>query len=233
MCKHACNDCPMDDTATTPSDLYEVHITVKIPSDKQLYHDKSYFVSNFVINCNGLGGKAVYLDLSVAEDLMYTGRINGDINTVKSKTEVLITRLACLGYNVIRYKVETVMNNPVIDQYRAEPFVMFDLGGDTIADGYYETHIAVATDDNQLLRKWMQSEYEFLPKTHVSKNMLKAGVTMMTMRSPCTLERHEHLSHVQDVTNALSGGGWYVTKVMNEFVLFDSNLIHDNDWTSQ
>lgn len=84
---------------------------------------------------------------------------------------------------------------------------------------YFESHLAISNPDENLLIKGL----------HKSKNKLKTGVQMMTLRKD-NISLEEFKSMVEVYKNKLTKLGYIVEKIIIEYCLFDSNEKLDNLW---
>lgn len=199
-----CDDCPFVGLKTPP-DVHEIHVTISAPKQIKLFRQF----------CEDNGWKAIILDLATTKlDVMITTRYRGEENGALELSEGIVERSRDAGYHVLRRKIETSLTNP----------------GATIAqnEDYFETHLSVKVDNDQQVR--MLREIPFVKEvTHVSRNLFKENVIMITTRTYNEINLH-HISKVHKLKNAVNQAGFRVNRVINEFCWFDSNQRHDKEW---
>lgn len=206
-----CDDCPFLDP-NIPADLHEIHITIDQPDNP--------FVA-FQDMCQFLGVKPVMLDLNgTMKDIMTTSRYRGREDDALRHAEWIASQLKLNGYNVIRIKIETTLTNPIAVRCQN--------------DGYYESHIALnmKAEDKPALIELIDLFKEIgVHGIHVSNNVFKENVQMLTVRSYKGYADW-HQNKVGVLMVSLHDNNYDVKKIIHEYCWYDSNLNHDERWTN-
>jgi hypothetical protein len=197
---------------------YEFHITVS-----------ALDLDKFKADCAELGFKPVVLELQdakngeVFQDVQTTTRcMLKDDNAAYSKLNDLMNLLSRKKYGIQRTKIETSGTHPWAAS--ATPDNMYE-------HTYFESHIRVRCWDKALT--YLQSLAKVMD-FHVSRNILKKiddthFYIMLTKRSHSdTWENFER--NIKTANHILNKCDFETDKVEVEFVLFDSNVNHDNRW---
>lgn len=182
--------------------LYEIHLTIPHTED----------IEGFKSICKTLGVKPIVLDLdSKMVDYMTSSTFSGTESEVYDHTVKLKSQLKNSGYEVIRTKIETTLLNPIADV--------------CTESNYYETHIAVNMNVSE-----KDSLKEALKYTdaHVSNNMFKTDVQMITIRS-YEGNKGDHINMVDLILEGLDDK-FKIDKVIHEYCIYDSNVNHDAAW---
>lgn len=201
-----CEDCPFVGIKTPP-DVHEIHVTVAVPNQVELFRQF----------CKDNGWKAIVLDLATTKlDVMITARYRGEENGALELCESIVQKSRDAGYNVIRRKIETSLTNPGASVARNED--------------YFETHLSIYVDSRDQV-ELLRSIPKVKELAHVSRNMFKENVIMVTIRSYDCINL-EHISKVYQLQSAIKDAMFRVNRVINEFCWFDTNVEHDKEWLS-
>lgn len=204
MCKIACDDCAFDAAKIIPADMHEFHITVA-PANPDVFKH----------NCEALGLKPIVLDLGVGTDMMATGRFEGNKEDAFKYASNYVIRILLLGYTIIRLKIEASPTNTEVNPI------------------YYETHIAVHIDEINCVER-LKEGFRHAGFLHISRNMFKSDVQMITIRSICNFQTREyHDEKVKSTLETLDYLGYKVKKVINELAWLDTNVNHDTAWLAE
>lgn len=195
---------------------YEIHVTVKIPGNVELFKDI----------CDRIGVKPIVLDLAVQEgkimDVMTSSVHYGDNRSAYLEMKRISTELLKNGYIIEREKVETVPWHP------AAP-----TGDGKMPEGcYFEAYIncIVDEDSDRTLKSIIKA---FVPTVHLSKNYFKKledgrFVRMVTLRlNNCNYECFE--AKLNDLKNILKSNIEF-NKIVTEFAIYDTKISHDDKW---
>lgn len=204
-------------------DNYELHITIKVSNE--------FNIEQFKKNCQELNLKPIIIELQnqkgikVGEDIMTSSRYFCTLLRIYSKALELSALLEAKGYNVFRIKIETDENN--ILAYHKDSVFNKPLD----PNFYYECHIEIETNTEGL------SILENIAKDHnchLSKNAFKKldnnkFINMMTYRD---YENHyeDYKDKLETIVNKIKSKGFKVGKMDIEYAIFDTNLIHDDNW---
>lgn len=180
---------------------YEIHITVK-------------HTPHFKNICDALNIKAITIELNTSHHLddMTSVKFFGTDVEALSEVDRIKYLLQANGCVVIREKIETVPWHHLAPQTN-------DCVGHK---NYFECHLNIHTNDRLILKMIMP------PNTHISKNTTKKDTLMVTYRN--YTNRHKFESELADIKNKLLMHKYIIDKEIIEFVLYDSNVQHDNNW---
>jgi hypothetical protein len=203
---------------------YEIHITVKdAPSYEQFRED-----------CSKIGVKPIVLDLhtksdGIINDVMTSFTCKASGAALVEVVETQVGHLQDMGYNVVRYKIETVPWHTHAHYHRN-------------STNYFEAHVPYPLQEGEL--EDMRALVKNVKGVHMSRNAFKAssdGLTtyMFTIRDNETTHRGFE-SQLYDLQNTLMQ---FAIKTDNakaqgilqkrhdiEWAIFDSNVSHDNNW---
>lgn len=202
---------------------FEMHVTVKLPPER---------VHHFIDLCDfDIGVKPIVIDLDVPEgemrDVMTSSTIFGDNHRAMHELTRISELLERHGYMVVRKKIETVPWHPNAPQTY----------GDVMPKNcYFESHIPILihTDGVNNLRILTK-----LIGLHLSRNAFKKIddqgniVIMATLRMDNT--DHDHfVAFVNNARESLNKMGYKIVegRVVIEFAIYDTNVSHDEKWTS-
>lgn len=203
---------------------FEIHVTVKVPDDIQLYKE----------DCMAIGVKPIVIDMEVMKDVMTSSIHMGSNRSCYEEMVRISENLRLRGYDVVREKIETVPWHPAAPSNKSWlPKPSY------IKDSYFESHLAIKLHENKLsaLRDRIGKT-----KGHLSKNAFKKYDNgyikmMVTFREPATgtgVGTYEMFdSYVKDMSAMLSIGGFNVEKEIIEFAIYDTNVSHDTKWIEQ
>lgn len=198
---------------------YEIHITVDNAPDGETFREI----------CKVINVKAVMLDLqtrssTLIRDVMTSSTICTNLSGAHSEAQRIVCALQAHGLMAIRRKIETVPWNPMC----------LELTG---SDNYFESHISVRLRPHMGDRhvNTIQDVCKELG-LHLSSNIYKADsngvVYMATLRLFGVTSTAFH-DHVIEILRMLKQQAIDVDSHVNEFVVFDSNVAHDDAWTSR
>ena len=168
-----------------------------------------------------IGVKAITLDLnSNLKDQMTSSKFFGSYEEVQVEVQRIHRGLEFYGYQVIRTKIETVPWHPDA-MISSEP---------RLNKKYLEAHLGIRCDLNRIKElQTITDAYGIHMSRNVFKNFGKYFVIMATLRdSNCSPE--EFNDDVQDIVRTLQEHDFELEKVQQEFVIFDSNVTHDDLW---
>jgi hypothetical protein len=203
---------------------YEFHITVS-----------ALDLEKFKQDCQDLGMRYVILELQDAnsgeffQDVQTTYREQlQDDEAAFVKSEGLQQSLRDRGYDVVRSKIEAAPNHPdVIKAY---------LNGKFREGSYFESHLRVKINDDVVQRPYID-KFAPIKRYHVSRNIYKridenSYKLMVTKRS-----NHPDITafkkDVSDLAKWLWAAGAIADKIEVEYVLYDSNIAHDDRWVGK
>lgn len=195
-----CETCPF--ISGTDKVYYEIHITVK-------------YDASFITYCKSNNIKVIdiYLGEGVPNQLMTSITESFDSYSACIKyVKDLFDLFTAKGYKVIRKKIETSPNNPIIALFNKE-------------DIYFESHFAVTNPDDDL---------NFIG-LHKSRNLLKKKdkhVQMLTYRHKGTTLDAFRLQ-VGHYEGMIREKGYNLDKVIIECCVLDSKEDLDAAWFSK
>jgi hypothetical protein len=191
---------------------YEVHLSVKT-DDVERFRDV----------CKELGVKPIIIDLqdhggsSQMRDVMTSQKIRGTFSRAADGASITSSMLLNYGYDVVREKIETTIDNPLISTTGALP-----------KGQYFEAHFAVKADPDD--NNWDRFAHHH--GLHMSRNPFKKlddgyVVQMLTLRAS-----RGTASDFDSVVNFIWNDLYPSEriKVEREYVLFDSNQAHEGSW---
>lgn len=193
---------------------FEMHLTVKNNQD-------SDFIDVFKIACDAIGVKPLIVELGdVGLDVMTSSRFEGNFLDALAHANTLANSLGVLGLDVIRTKIETAPWHPEA----ATPN----------NSQYFESHLAVEVEGDEKERELRTLSVE--SGCHTSRNAFKVypnyKVIMVTKRD-VNCSAPEFISSVDEVRKVLTDSDFKVGKPIVEFVIYDSNQAHDNEWVAE
>lgn len=168
--------------------------------------------------------KLVALDLNGTDDIMLTKRVMLEENTPMSN--LYENLLNDFPFHVIRIKIEC----PIL--YDFIPAIALK------SDQYFETHIElerITEVELSLVKTCINLRWKGM--VHLSRNKSKlydngSFNQMITIRNNHLLDIGLSTAYLlEDLDHAI--GNHHQRKVQHEFVIFDSNLNHDSNWTKQ
>ncbi len=201
------------DPVTRPI-VYEIHVTVK-----------NARVPEFQAACAALDVKSVLLELQREDhdslfDLMTSSTFRGEDQwDAQFKTLEIGTALTAKGFEVIRYKIETVPWHPAARKRKGD-------------NQYFETHLPItlrnATDAFGI--GYLANEFGL----HLSRNTFKknADGTQIVMATYRTFDDVDtFLERTHEIADAIRDAGFTLDKIISEFAIYDSKVEHDSVWT--
>lgn len=195
--------------------LYEIHVTVE-GSDSDV----------FIKDCKSIGVKPVLLHLQLSKDIIGDMMTSSTIDCESSYDAVaesyrVQNELYQRGHKVIRRKIETTLDNPIVKMRQ------FDMLS------YFETHIQIkCTDKDYDSLKSIAKIHD----SHLSRNAFKMNddgsqISMMTIRRH-NITKDEFIKDANLLLDTLNFALFDAPKAISEFVLYDTNEAHDDVWLS-
>ncbi len=195
---------------------YEIHVTVKRPSD----------IEKYKLDCLNIGVKPIVIDLENGNtDVMTSSKFYGDNRTSYEKVKEISKQLSFLDYTVLREKIETIPFHP------SAPSIKFK-NDKMPKDCYFESHIGVKI--NTVKEKEILSKISEKFNGHLSKNFFKkmedgTYIQMLTIRNYNTY--YEIFKQdIENCINDLKKFNFQTEKEIIEFSIFDTKVSHDFLW---
>lgn len=195
---------------------YEIHVTVKRPSD----------IDKYKMDCQSIQVKPIVLDLENGNgnitDVMTSSKFVGDNRGAYEKTMEISSFMRSMGYEVLREKIETIPWHPAAPTKK----------GEMPKDCYFESHVGVKV--NGLDNRDKLTVIAKLHNAHISRNFFKkldSGeyVLMLTLRDyDSTSELFKE--QVDSLLKALSSDNFEYEKEIIEFSIYDTKVSHDFNW---
>lgn len=195
---------------------YEIHVTVKRPSD----------IEKYKLDCQSIEVKPIVLDLENSNgnitDVMTSSKFYGDNRGAYEKVKEISKQLNDMGYDVLREKVETIPFHPAAPTKK----------GTMPKDCYFESHVGVKVTGDD--KRGKLTAIAKLHDAHISRNFFKkldSGeyVLMLTLRNYDT-SYEQFRTQVDRLLISLSSEGFEYEKEIVEFSIYDTKVSHDFNW---
>ena len=210
---------------------FEIHVTVEADSFLES-------ISEFKEDCKNIGVKPIVIDLeindgSIIKDVMTSSKFFGDNRGAYEESERIVRELKCMGYKVVRNKIESVPWHP------SAPVIS---NGKEIPNGcYFESHIGVIINNgekkslNYFVNDFLMNDVELSGTAKLSQNFFKKSndgskfVNMLTYRSN-NCGRATFQLEVETIKSLLEEYCYDYEKVEVEYAVYDTNVTHDAKW---
>lgn len=198
--------------------FYEIHVTVNTSE-----------ISRFISVCSNLNLKPIILHLQdqngnlVLQDVMTSSKFKGCDFSVNIHTMKIIRCLEKEKFNVVRNKIETSPTHPLVPTKINRKVIL--------TNNYFESHIRVLLNekDMSVLRN-ISSKLN----VHISKNIYKKEENGMIKMMASLRHHHGYLEdfseNVKNFVNVLQNNSMSTDKIEIEYILYDSNISHDDKW---
>lgn len=204
---------------------YEIHVTVK--------HDNSddQFNQRFADFCHNINVKPIILDLDdtsgkhVDTDCMTSSTYNSTDEEIIQLSSSLANQLQMAGFDVIRVKVETTPDHPLVSR------LLFE---DESKGHHLEHHFQLTIKPSEInelssICKQLELHLSRNIKKQFSINDINYWVIMATYRK-YKMSISQFDNKVTNILDTLKTFGIDVSKSNTEFCLFDTQNSHDNKW---
>ena len=193
---------------------YEIHITVKRPSD----------IEQYKLDCQTVEVKPIVLDLQndggSITDVMTSSKFYGDNRGAYEKAKEISNFMKAQGYEVLREKIETIPWHPAAPTKK----------GAMPKNCYFESHVGVRVKDNKDGLVSIAKNHN----AHISRNFFKKldtgeYVLMLTLRDYDTTYDLFKIE-VDSLLSTLKQSCYEYEKDIIEFSIFDTKISHDFNW---
>jgi len=195
---------------------FEIHITVHANTD----------IEHFQNICNQLNVKATILHLQdkltnfIFEDIMTSSKFYGDNQSVLKEVDRIKAGLYDNGITVVRSKIET---------FPFHPSAPSDKNGLSMPkDSYFESHLEVIIDNPLVIKDFQKLGFDIKLSQNINKIDNLRIISITLRENELTWESFK--SKVENLEFELTKLGITIHDKVNEFAIYDDQILHDKAW---